>query len=82
MKKTKFESLSDSTFEKLSDEIQHDVKGGGNTYQSIWTVDGGGGGGGTTIASADSLTVSEDTYAAARMDTVVSDDSPSGPVYA
>ncbi|MFA0961073.1 hypothetical protein AB9P05_04660 [Roseivirga sp. BDSF3-8] len=78
--KTKFERLSDSTFEKLSDERKNDVKGGGDTYMSIWTADGGGGGGGTTIASAGSLTVSEETYAMARMDTVKSDDSPSEPV--
>lgn len=80
--KTKFERLSDSTFEKLSEERKSEVRGGGDTYMSIWTADGGGGGGGTTIASASSLTVDEQTAAMARMDTVKTDDSPSGPVLA
>ncbi|MGB3181739.1 MAG: hypothetical protein WBB45_10140 [Cyclobacteriaceae bacterium] len=80
--KTKFEKIGSSTFEKLSDERKTQVKGGGDTYMSIWTASGGGGGGGTTIASVSNLTVSEETFAMAKMDTVKSDDSPSGPVYA
>lgn len=77
--KTKFESLTDSKFEKLSDEVKGNVKGGGPTYMSIWTYTGGGGGG-STIATTDSLVVGEESVSAARLDTVYTDDSPSGPI--